>query len=112
MATATTNRIERCCEPLLREVLDEASAAALADGLKVIADPARLRLLSLIAAAAPTGACACDLVGPLGRSQPTISHHLAVLVEAGLLRRERRGRWAWYSVVPERLEVLRSALGR
>jgi ArsR family transcriptional regulator len=110
VAASTTNRIERCCEPLLREVLDEESAAALADGLKVIADPARLRLLSLIAAA-PVGACACDLVGPLGRSQPTVSHHLAVLVEAGLLRRERRGRWAWYSVVPERLEVLRSALG-
>ena len=110
MAASTTNRIERCCEPLLREVLDEEAATALADGLKVIADPARLRLLSLIAAA-PVGACACDLVGPLGRSQPTVSHHLAVLVEAGLLRRERRGRWAWYSVVPERLEVLRTALG-
>ena len=76
---------------------------------KALADPARLRLLSLIAAS-DGGACACDLIEPLGRSQPTVSHHLKVLREAGLVESERRGPWIWYRVVPERLEALRAAL--
>lgn len=102
--------IETCCEPVLAAPLGEEDAAELAAALRVVADPARLRLLSLIAAA-PTGeVCACDLVAPLGRSQPTISHHLSVMTAAGLLDREKRGRWAWYRVVPERLAVLRDAL--
>jgi len=79
--------------------------------LKVLADPARLRLLSMIATAEAGEACACDLVAPLGRSQPTVSHHLSLLVDAGLLTREKRGRWAWYRVVPDRLGAVRQALG-
>src|SRR5712691_4491114 len=98
--------ITRCCEPVMDAPLGEADAEELAGALKVLADPARLRLLSLVANAPAGEVCACDLVGPLGRSQPTISHHLSVLVDAGLLARERRGKWAWYSAVPERLSVL------
>lgn len=103
--------ITACCEPLLRAPLSDADATELAAAFKVLADPARLRLLSLVAAAPGGEACACDLVEPLGRSQPTVSHHLSVLVDAGLLTREQRGRWAYFRVVAERLEVLRDALG-
>jgi ArsR family transcriptional regulator len=97
-----------CCEPVLASALDEDAAEELAGAFKVLADPARLRLLSLIAAAGEV--CACELVEPLGRSQPTVSHHLKVLHEAGLLDREKRGSWVWYRVVPERMAVLRDAL--
>ena len=105
-----TQPFEGCCSPLTAGVLDEADATDLADALKVLADPARLRLLSLVASSTTGEACACDLVEPLGRSQPTVSHHLSILVEAGFLTREKRGKWAWYRVVPERLELVRSAL--
>jgi ArsR family transcriptional regulator len=90
--------------------LDEGAAGELAAAFKVLADPVRLRLLSMVATAPAGEACACDLVLPLGRSQPTVSHHLTMLVDAGLLTRERRGKWAWYRVVPERLALLRDAL--
>jgi ArsR family transcriptional regulator len=99
-----------CCAPLTSAVLDEPSATELADALKVLADPARLRLLSLIAAGQDGEACACDLVEPLERSQPTVSHHLSVLVDAGFLSREKRGRWAWYRVDRERLRALAGLL--
>lgn len=102
---------EGCCNPLTEGSLGEPEAVALAEALKVLADPARLRLLSLVASSPSGEACACDLVEPLGRSQPTVSHHLSMLVDAGFLTREKRGRWAWYQLVPERLELLRSALG-
>jgi len=102
--------ITACCEPVLTETLGEDEAVALAAAFKVLADPARLRLLSMIANASGGEGCACDLVGPLGRSQPTVSHHLGVLTDAGLITREKRGRWAWYRIVPERLAVLRDAL--
>jgi ArsR family transcriptional regulator len=102
--------VQACCAPLTAGILDEDDAAELAALFKVLADPARLRLLSMVAAADRGEACACDLVEPVGRSQPTVSHHLSVLVDAGLLERERRGRWAWYRVVPERLAMLRDAL--
>ena len=101
--------IEACCAPVLGAALSEAEAEDLAGAFKVLSDPARLRLLSMIASA--DEACACDLVEPLGRSQPTVSHHLSVLTDAGLLDREKRGRWAYYRAVPERLAVLRDALG-
>ena len=104
------DEILRCCGTASGRALDEAQATELAEVFKALADPARLRLLSIIATAAEGEACACDLVEPLGRSQPTISHHLAMLVEAGLLTREKRGRWAWYRVVPERLAWLRASL--
>ncbi|MBK9179449.1 MAG: helix-turn-helix transcriptional regulator [Acidimicrobiales bacterium] len=99
-----------CCSPLTSGALDEVAATDMADALKVLADPARLRLLSLVASSSTGEACACDLVEPLGRSQPTVSHHLSMLVDAGFLSREKRGRWAWYRIVPERLEALRAAL--
>ena len=100
-----------CCAPLTEGALDEDEAVELAELLKVLADPARLRLLSMVATAEAGEACACDLVEPLGRSQPTVSHHLSLLVDAGLLQREKRGRWAWYRVAPERLAAVRRALG-
>lgn len=102
--------VDLCCEPVLASVLDEADAEELAAAFKVLADPVRLRLLSLIAAQSGGEVCACELVEPLGRSQPTVSHHLKVLHEAGLVDREKRGSWVWYRVVPERLAVLRDAL--
>jgi ArsR family transcriptional regulator, arsenate/arsenite/antimonite-responsive transcriptional repressor len=99
---------EPCCPPLTDAPLSEVEAAVLARGFAALADPARLRLLSLVAEAGQM--CACDLVEPLGKSQPTVSHHLKVLVEAGLLQREKRGVWAWYSLAPGRLEALAAAL--
>ena len=99
-----------CCSPVTADGLTEHDASILAEGFKALADPARLRLLSLIANADGGEACACDLVEPLDRSQPTVSHHLAILVNAGLVTREKRGKWAWYRLVPERLVALRAAL--
>lgn len=102
--------IVQCCEPVFAEPLSSEDASDLAAGFKVLADPVRLRLLSLIANAPDYELCACDLVEPLGRSQPTVSHHLSILADAGLLTREQRGKWAWFRVVPERISVLRDAL--
>jgi ArsR family transcriptional regulator len=102
--------IEQCCSPLLEAPIAADEARQLATAFKVLGDPARLRILSLIAADSGGEACVCEMVEPLGLSQPTVSHHLRVLHEAGLLRRERRGTWAYYTVVPERLEALREAL--
>jgi len=82
----------------------------MAAALKVIADPARLRLVSLLAAAQDGEACVCDLTAPLGLSQPTVSHHLKVLAGAGLVEREQRGKWAFFRLVPERLAIVRRAL--
>lgn len=108
---STPNAVpDKCCEgpaPARTECagsapgtpsLDEASAAELAGTLKVLADPVRLRLIELLATSPGGEVCACDLVEPLGRSQPTVSHHLKVLREAGLVRSERRGTWIWYSL--------------
>jgi ArsR family transcriptional regulator len=98
------------CAPISKEALGPAEADQLAAALKVIADPARLRLLSLIQAQADGEACVCHLQEPLGLSQPTVSHHLKVLLNAGLLEREQRGRWAYYHVVPNQLQALRELL--
>ena len=102
--------IAACCPPLLASPLDEDDAAELAGLLKVLADPSRLRLLSLIATSPGGECCACDMVAAVGRSQPTVSHHLGALVDAGLVERHKRGRWAWYRVEPARLAALRDAL--
>ncbi|MDQ1439405.1 MAG: ArsR family transcriptional regulator, arsenate/arsenite/antimonite-responsive transcriptional [Acidimicrobiaceae bacterium] len=102
--------IEACCSPVFDSTLRAAEAEDLAAAFKVLADPVRLRLLSMIANASTGEACVCDLTEPLGRSQPTISHHLSVLVDAGLVEREKRGKWAYFRAVPERLAVLRDAL--
>jgi ArsR family transcriptional regulator, arsenate/arsenite/antimonite-responsive transcriptional repressor len=97
--------IEDCCAPL-REVLDQEQAERVAASLRVVADPARLRLLSLIAARPGREACVCELIEPLELSQPTVSHHLRVLNEAGVLEREKRGKWVYYRVVPSTLRDL------
>ena len=99
-----------CCAPLVREPLGAEDAAALARTLKAIADPARLRLLSMVAAHEGGEACVCDLTEPLGLSQPTVSHHLKVLVEGGLLTRDKRGVWAYYALVPGALDALAGVL--
>lgn len=97
-----------CCIPFLAERLDAAEADDLARAFAALADPVRVRILSLVAEAGEI--CSCDLIGPLGRSQPTISHHTKVLAEAGLLRGTKRGRWVWWSLVPERIAALQDAL--
>jgi len=97
-----------CCAPLLVSPLADADAAELARVFGALADPVRLRLLSLVADGGEV--CSCDLEEPLGKSQPTISHHTKALAEAGLLTGEKRGRWMMWRVVPERLAALRSAL--
>jgi ArsR family transcriptional regulator, arsenate/arsenite/antimonite-responsive transcriptional repressor len=101
---------QECCPQVLRAPLGAAEAEEMAAALKVIADPARLQLVSLLAAATNQEACVCDLTEPLGVSQPTVSHHLRVLADAGVVVREQRGRWAFFQLVPERLEILRRAL--
>jgi ArsR family transcriptional regulator len=108
MSTPTTDL--SCCAPLAARALDEDQAEELAAVFKVLADPARLRLLSMVASAEAGEACACDLVEPIGKSQPTVSHHMSVLVDAGLVTREKRGRWAWYRIVPERFDAVRAVL--
>ena len=103
--------VVECCAPLLEEPLGADEASMLAQWYGVLADPTRLRLLSLIGAAGEACA-ACDLVDPLGVSQPTVSHHLKVLREAGLVESEKRGRWVYYRPVPERLGILSRTLGQ
>lgn len=105
-----TPRATRCCGVTDSGAVDPEIARDLAQGFKALADPARVQLLALVAAADDGEVCACDLTTPLGLAQPTVSHHLKVLVGAGLLRREQRGRWAYYSLVPHGLDRLSSAL--
>jgi ArsR family transcriptional regulator len=99
-----------CCTPLLREPITASQAASLARTLKALADPTRLRLVSMVAAHDGGEACVCDLTEPLGLTQPTISHHLKVLVEAGILSRDKRGVWAYYALVPTALDALSAIL--
>lgn len=98
-----------CCPSLISAPLSEEEASGLARVLAALADPVRLRLVSLVAAAGEV--CSCDLLVPLGRSQPTVSHHTRVLTEAGILTGEKRGKWTWWSLVPDRLAAIRAALG-
>lgn len=111
MATKTMKVLDpvACCSPVRSETLDEEHAELLAASFAALADPVRLRLLSYIASAADE-VCACDLGEVAGRSQPTVSHHMKILFEAGLVEREKRGLWVWYRVVPTRLDALRSVL--
>jgi ArsR family transcriptional regulator len=97
-----------CCPSVLAAPLAEDEADQLARAFAVLADPVRLRLLSLVAACGEM--CSCDLQEPLAKSQPTISHHTKALADAGLITGEKRGRWVYWSVVPERLEALKGAL--
>lgn len=99
-----------CCAPLLREPITADQAADLARLLKALADPARLRLVSMVAAHEGREACVCDLTEPLGLTQPTVSHHLRILVDAGIFRRDKRGVWAYYSLVPGAMDALSAVL--
>jgi len=101
-----------CCTPVTDQALSPAEAEELAGDFKVLADPVRLRLLSIIASVPQGEVCACDLIDPIGRSQATVSHHLSVLAKAGLVTREQRGKWAWFSIAPERAQFVRTILDR
>lgn len=98
-----------CCSPVTEAPLSEAEAVDLARVIAALADPVRLRLLSIVASSPEV--CSCQLEGPLAKSQPTVSHHTKILAEAGLISGERRGRWMWWHSNPDRLAAVRSALG-
>jgi ArsR family transcriptional regulator, arsenate/arsenite/antimonite-responsive transcriptional repressor len=106
---ASVTREELCCSVLTHTPLSKAEAERTAPVLAALGDPVRLRLLSIVAAEGEV--CSCNLEGPLGKSQPTISHHTRILADAGLIVGERRGKWTWWQIVPERLEDLRRILG-
>jgi ArsR family transcriptional regulator len=99
-----------CCAPVRSERLDGAQSELIAGAFAALADPVRLRLLSCIASAGGDEVCACDLGEVVDRSQPTISHHMKILHDAGLITRDKRGLWVWYRIVPERLDALRAVL--
>lgn len=109
MSTSTAEQIA-CCAPPSGQAMSADQANDLGRVLKVMSDPVRLRLLSMIAQAERGELCACDLPEPLGVKQPTISHHLKVMTQAGILAREKRGVWAHYSVVPDVIPSLAAAL--
>ena len=106
---ATLSRDELCCGVLTQAPMSKREAEKAAPVLAALSDPIRLRLLSIVAAEGEV--CSCNLEGPLAKSQPTISHHTRILAEAGLIVGERRGKWTWWQIVPERLEDLRRLLG-
>ncbi len=104
----TTTDTNACCASLGPAPLTGSAAADLARGFAALGDPVRLQILSMLASAAEV--CVCEFVAPLGKSQPTVSHHLKVLGDAGLVDGDRRGKWVWYRLVPERLAELQRAL--
>lgn len=117
MSTATVRvmlptTITGCCGRVDAgaEVMSVTAAEQLAGVLKAIADPVRLRLISLVSGHEGGEACVCDLIEPVGLSQPTVSHHLKVLVDAGVLAREQRGRWAYFRLVPSTLDAVARAI--
>ncbi|MFZ5872055.1 MAG: metalloregulator ArsR/SmtB family transcription factor [Actinomycetota bacterium] len=110
MSVDTSSPAVACCSPLAAEPLSEQDAETLAGQLKALADPARLRVLSLLMASAGGEACTCDLVEPLGLAQSTVTHHLRRLADAGLVTGDKRGRWTYYSVDRAALEALRTVL--
>ena len=99
-----------CCASVLAAPLTDDRAAVLARGFAALGDPARLQILSMLAAAPDGEVCVCDLVPPLGKSQPTVSHHLKVLGDAGLIAGDRRGKWVWYRVLAEGITALQDAI--
>ena len=109
--TLSVSDLAGCCSPVRGQPMDVDDAQRLAGVLKALADPTRLRLLSLVAARGTSGeACICDLTEPVGLSQPTVSHHMKVLVDAGLLEREQRGKWAYFRLVDGALDTLAQLL--
>ena len=101
---------DQCCPSVLAAPLDSSEASELAAGFSALSDPVRLRVLSILAASPEDEVCVCDFVEPLGKSQPTISHHLKILSGAGLVTGDRRGKWVWYSLNRDRLAGLRAAI--
>jgi ArsR family transcriptional regulator len=101
---------DECCASVFAPSLVERDADELAKGFTALADPVRLRLINLLGAAPGGEVCICNLVEPIGKSQPTISHHMKLLVDAGLVHGERRGKWVWYGLDLGRLSALRAAL--
>jgi ArsR family transcriptional regulator len=99
-----------CCSPLAKDTISADDADAVARTFKALSDPARVRILSIVASHADQEACVCDLQEPLGLSQPTVSHHLRVLTDAGFLTRSKRGTWAYYALVPESLDAVAGVL--
>jgi len=113
MATRTIDVVtadSACCDPSTGSPLSRADADALAHLLKAVSDPTRLQLLSIIRSSPDGEACVCDLTEPVGLSQPTISHHLKVLTDAGILDREQRGTWAWFRINQPRLSQIAQSL--
>ncbi|TCJ00815.1 metalloregulator ArsR/SmtB family transcription factor [Aeromicrobium sp. IC_218] len=108
--TTTVNATDACCTPGAASFLDDANAQRAAAQFKALADPTRLKLLSIVAAQESAEACVCDLTEPVGLSQPTVSHHLKILVEAGLLTRSKRGVWSYYALVPGSADALATSL--
>lgn len=106
----STVATEACCSPLFEAGFNEEAAADMAAVLKALADPVRLRLVSIIGQAENGEVCACDLPAAVDRSQPTVSHHLGQLVAAGLLHREQRGKWAWFRLETDQLERICAAI--
>ncbi len=102
--------MDYCCTPLLSGPVDEADAAGTAAVFAALGDPVRLRIISMMSTAPGGTVCGCDLEEPLGISQPTVSHHLRILREAGLVEGTRKGRWVHYRLVPERMAEMRHAL--
>lgn len=98
--------LRECCAPITGETITTENAESLAKSLKALADPARLRLVSLVAASEGDEACVCDLTDALDLAQPTVSHHLKVLTDAGFLTRSKRGTWAYYALVPGALDAV------
>jgi ArsR family transcriptional regulator len=109
-AAADVPAVGACCAPLTRETITAADADVFARRLKALADPVRLRLVSIVAASEGQEACVCDLIEPVGLSQPTVSHHLKILTEAGFLSRSKRGTWAYYRLVPGALDAAAAPL--
>ena len=110
VTTSPPDLADACCAPLVRDAMTAENAATVAARFKAIGDPTRLRLLSLVAAHEDAEACVCDLTEPVNLSQPTVSHHLKVLVDAGLLTRSKRGTWSFYALVPGALDQLAGIL--
>lgn len=109
-ASPSIDELGLCCSPLTGGVIDTVTAQHLAGMFKALADPARVKLLSLIGASEGGEACICDLTGPLALTQPTVSHHMKLLVDAGLVSREQRGKWAYYRIETAVLDSLAAAV--
>jgi ArsR family transcriptional regulator len=109
-STIEPETADHCCASVLAAPIDTDDAGELARGFHALADPVRLRVLSILASSPDGEVCVCDFVGPVGKSQPTVSHHLKILSEAGLVQGDRRGKWVWYSLNRERLSELRAAI--